>query len=63
MENRVLTIKNMLKVMGQWLSWVKSNEKQLLGILNSLAKKAVETSETLVGLFENFEKQKIITTR
>ncbi len=42
--------------MGQWLSWVKSNEKQLFGILNNLAKKAVETSEVLVDLFENFEK-------
>jgi uncharacterized protein len=42
--------------MGQWMSWVKSNEKLLLGILDSLAKKACETSEALVGLFSNFEK-------
>lgn len=41
--------------MGQWLSWVKSNEKELLEILNKLAKKAVETSETLVELFQNFD--------
>lgn len=34
--------------MGLWLSWIKSNEKQLLTILDNLAKKAVETSEELV---------------
>ena len=34
--------------MGQWLSWVKSNEKELLTILDNLAKKSVETSEALV---------------
>ena len=32
--------------MGQWLSWLKSNEKQLLGILDDLAKKAVETASS-----------------
>ena len=42
--------------MGQWLSWVKSNEKIILGILDDLAKKAVETSEVLLELFSNFEK-------
>ena len=42
--------------MGQWLSWVKSNEKIILGILDDLAKKAVETSQVLVELFSNFEK-------
>jgi len=42
--------------MVQWLSWVKSNEKQILAILDSLSKKAVETSDTLVELFSNFEK-------
>ena len=41
--------------MGQWLSWVKSNEKEILGILDNLAKKAVETSEELVELFSNLE--------
>jgi hypothetical protein len=34
--------------MGQWLSWIRSNEKQLLTILDNLSKKAVETSEALV---------------
>jgi uncharacterized protein Yka (UPF0111/DUF47 family) len=34
--------------MGQWLSWIKSNEKTLLTILDNLSKKAVETSEALV---------------
>ena len=42
--------------MRQWLSWVKSNEKIILGILDDLAKKAVETSQVLVELFSNFEK-------
>ncbi len=42
--------------MVQWLSWVKSNEKIILGILDDLAKKAVETSQVLVELFSNFEK-------
>ena len=41
--------------MVQWLSWVKSNEKVILGILDDLAKKAVETSNVLVKLFSNFE--------
>ena len=39
--------------MVQWLSWIKSNEKQLLKILDDLAKKAVETSEALVVLFSD----------
>ena len=39
--------------MGQWLSWIKSNEKELLTILDNLAKKAVETSESLVVLFSD----------
>lgn len=42
--------------MGQWLSWVKSNEKEILRILDELAKKSVETSDALVELFSNFEK-------
>lgn len=41
--------------MGQWLSWVKSNEREILTILNNLALKAKETSEQLVGLFSNME--------
>jgi uncharacterized protein len=36
--------------MGQWLSWVKSNEKEILKILDDLAKKAVDSSEVLVEL-------------
>jgi uncharacterized protein len=39
--------------MGQWLSWIKSNEKELLTILDNLAKKAVETSEAVVVLFSD----------
>ena len=39
--------------MGLWLSWLKSNEKQLLTILDNLAKKAVETSEAVVVLFSD----------
>ena len=49
--------------MGQWLSWIKSNEKELLMILDNLAKKAVETSEAIVVLFSdlsNEEQVKII---
>ena len=30
--------------MGQWFSWVKSNEKEILTLLNNLAKKSVEAS-------------------
>ena len=44
--------------MGQWLSWIKSNEKEILAILDNLAKKAVETSEELVSLFSNIEHAK-----
>ncbi len=39
--------------MGMWLSWIKSNEKELLTILDNLAKKAVETSEAVVVLFSD----------
>ena len=39
--------------MGQWLSWVKSNEKELLLLLTNLAKKSVETSEAVVVLFDD----------
>ncbi|MFB5610705.1 MAG: DUF47 domain-containing protein [Nitrosopumilaceae archaeon] len=41
--------------MGQWLSWVKSNEKEILALMEDLAKKAVETSEELVELFSHIE--------
>jgi len=39
--------------MGQWLSWIKSNEKEILTILDNLAKKSVEISEKLVILFSD----------
>ncbi len=42
--------------MGQWLSWVKSNDKEILTILDNLAIKAKETGEQLVLLFSNIEK-------
>jgi hypothetical protein len=42
--------------MGQWLSWVKSNEKEILTILNNLAIKAKETAEQLVNLLANMDK-------
>lgn len=42
--------------MGQWLSWLKSNEKEILSILDELAKKAVETSSELIELFSHIEK-------
>ena len=39
--------------MVRWLSWLRSNEKELLTILDNLAKKAVETSEAVVVLFDD----------
>ncbi|MFY9300435.1 MAG: DUF47 family protein [Candidatus Nitrosotenuis sp.] len=42
--------------MGQWLSWVKSNDKEILTILDKLAIKAKEAGEQLVLLFSNIEK-------
>jgi len=44
--------------MGQWLSWLKSNEKEILTILSSLATKAVETSNQLIKLFSDIEHAK-----
>jgi len=41
--------------MGQWLSWLKSNDKEILTILDNLSKKAVEVSEELVKLFLNID--------
>lgn len=41
--------------MGQWLSWVKSNEKEILTILDNLAIKAKETSEHLVTMLSDME--------
>lgn len=42
--------------MGQWLSWVKSNEKEILTILDNLAIKANEASEQLVQMFTHIDK-------
>jgi predicted phosphate transport protein (TIGR00153 family) len=39
--------------MGSLFSWVKSTDKELLGIIDNLAKKAVETAEALVVLFSD----------
>lgn len=41
--------------MGQWLSWVKSNEKELLNILDSLGSKASETAEALQLLLDDLK--------
>lgn len=41
--------------MGQWLSWVKSNEKEILTILDNLAIKAKETAEQLVKMLSDME--------
>ncbi|MGQ0638808.1 MAG: DUF47 family protein, partial [Nitrososphaerota archaeon] len=37
------------------MSWLKSNEKEILAILDALAKKSVEVSEELVNLFEDIK--------
>lgn len=37
------------------MSWVRSNDKQILAILDDLAKKSVEVSEELVKLFEDIK--------
>ena len=42
--------------MPQWMSWLKSNEKEILAILNDLACKAEEVAALLVDIFSNFEK-------
>lgn len=42
--------------MAQWMSWIKSNDKEIIAILNDLASKAEESAELLVDLFTNFEK-------
>jgi hypothetical protein len=39
--------------MGQFFSWVKSNEKELLVILENLAKKAVEASDAVLDLMDD----------
>ena len=42
--------------MTQWASWIKSNEKEILSILNDLACKAEDAAKLLVELFSDFEK-------
>ncbi len=42
--------------MAQWLSWIKSNDKEIMAILNDLACKAEESAKLLVDLFANFDK-------
>ena len=42
--------------MPQWMSWLKSNEKEILAILNNLACKAEEVTKLLVDLFSDFDK-------
>ncbi len=52
-----------MQAMGQFFSWVKSNEKKILVTLDDLAKKAVEVSEALVVMLtdlKNAECQKEI---
>ena len=41
--------------MGQFFSWVKSNEKEILVTLEDLAKKAVEISEALVVMLSDLK--------
>ena len=47
---------NLTQIMPQWMSWLKSNEKEILGILNDLACKAEEVANLLADLFANFDK-------
>ena len=50
--------------MGQWFSWVKSNEKELLVILDGLAKKSVDASQAVYELLQdptNVEKIKDVS--
>lgn len=42
--------------MAQWLSWIKSNDKEIMAILNDLACKAEESAKLLADIFANFEK-------
>ena len=42
--------------MGQFFSWVKSNEKQILVTLDNLAKKGVEVSEAVVVMLSDLSK-------
>jgi len=42
--------------MAKWLSWIKSNDKEIIAILNDLAGKAEASAKLLVDLFTNFDK-------
>jgi predicted phosphate transport protein (TIGR00153 family) len=42
--------------MAQWLSWIKSNDKEIMAILNDLAGKSEESAKLLVDIFANFDK-------
>jgi uncharacterized protein Yka (UPF0111/DUF47 family) len=44
-----------MQAMGQFFSWVKSNEKQILVTLDNLAKKAVEVSEAVVVMLSDLD--------
>ncbi|MGH1568376.1 MAG: DUF47 domain-containing protein [Nitrosopumilus sp.] len=41
--------------MGQWLSWVKSNENEILKILDDLGSKAVEASDALLDYLNDLK--------
>ncbi len=49
--------------MARWLSWVKSNEDQILTILDNLAKKSVEVSEELINMLKDIDNAKEHHTR
>ncbi len=42
--------------MPQWMSWIKSNDKEIMSILNDLAGKAEASAKLLVDIFTNFDK-------
>ena len=43
-----------------WLSWFKSNEKEILNSLDKLAEKAVNASEILLELLQDVENKQVI---
>lgn len=40
--------------MAHWMSWIKSNDKEIIGILNDLAEKAEASAKLLVDIFSDF---------
>src|SRR5438445_4437021 len=44
------------KHMGQWMSWIKSNEKEILSLLNNIACRAENAAKLLVDMFNDFQK-------